>query len=92
MDLHLARLHDSVNWSRGAATDMLANLTARFHDFGSNAGAMALKEMSLLARREATVMSFADVFLMMTVLFIGLAALAVVMKRPAAPAAAGGGH
>jgi DHA2 family multidrug resistance protein len=90
MDLHLARLHDSVNWSRGAATDMLANLTARFHDFGSNASLMAVKEMSLLARREATVMSFADVFLMMTLLFIGLAALAVVMKRPA-PAAAGGG-
>jgi DHA2 family multidrug resistance protein len=88
MDLHLARLHDSVNWARGPATDMLANLTLRFHDFGSNAQAMALKQMSLMARLQATVMSFSDVFLLLTVLFVGLAALGIVMKRPAAPAGA----
>jgi DHA2 family multidrug resistance protein len=92
MDLHLDRLHDSVNWARGPATDMLATLTARFHDFGSNAGAMAIKQMSLLARREATVMSFSDVFLVLTVLFVALAMLGVLMKRPAAVAAGAGGH
>jgi len=90
MDLHLARLHDQSNWSRGPANDMLATLTARFHDFGSSAPLMALKEMSLMARQQATVMSFADVFLMMTVLFVALAVLGLVMKRPAA--VAGGGH
>jgi MFS transporter, DHA2 family, multidrug resistance protein len=88
MDLHLARLHDSANWSRGPATEMLANLTARFHDFGSNASAMALKQMSLMARLQASVMSFADIFLLLTILFVALAALAIVMRRPAAPAGA----
>jgi DHA2 family multidrug resistance protein len=88
MDLHLTRLHETVNWSRGSATEMLANLTARFQDFGSNAEAMALKQMSLMVRREATVMSFSDVFLLLTVLFVGLAVLGIVMKRPAAPAGA----
>jgi DHA2 family multidrug resistance protein len=93
MDLHLARLHDAANWSRGPATEMLATLTARFQDFGSNASAMALKQMSVMARREATVMSFSDVFLLLTVLFIALAALGIVMKRPAVPAGgAAGGH
>jgi MFS transporter, DHA2 family, multidrug resistance protein len=93
MDLHLVRLHDAANWSRGPATDMLANLTLRFHDFGSNAAAMALKEMSLMARLQASVMSFADIFLLLTILFVALAALAVGMKRPAALAdAAGGAH
>jgi MFS transporter, DHA2 family, multidrug resistance protein len=92
MDLHLTRLHDAANWSRGPATDMLANLTARFADFGSNAQVMALKQMSLMARREATVMSFSDVFLLLTILFVALAALGLMMKRPAAPAGAGGGH
>jgi MFS transporter, DHA2 family, multidrug resistance protein len=91
MDLHLARLHDAANWSRSPATDMLANLTARFVDFGGNAQGMALKQMSLMARREATVMSFSDVFLLLTLLFVGLAALGFVMKRPAAPAGAGAG-
>jgi DHA2 family multidrug resistance protein len=92
LDLHLDRLHASVNWSRGAATDMLANLTARFHDFGSDASVMAIKQMSLLARREATVLSFSDVFLVLTVLFAALAILGVLMKRPAAVAAGAGGH
>jgi DHA2 family multidrug resistance protein len=92
MDLHLARLHDAANWSRGPATEMLANLTARFHDFGSNAQAMALKQMALMARREAMVMSFSDVFLLLTILFVGLAVLGLVMKRPAMPAGAGGAH
>ena len=88
LDLHLTRLHDAMNWSRGSATEMLANLTARFHDFGSSAEAMALKQMSLMVRREAVVMSFADVFLLLTLVFIGLAALSIVMKRPAAPTGA----
>jgi DHA2 family multidrug resistance protein len=93
MDLHLTRLHDAANWSRGPATDMLANLTLRFHDFGSNAPVMALKEMSLMARLQASVMSFADIFLMLTILFVALAALGIVMKRPAILAdAAGGAH
>jgi DHA2 family multidrug resistance protein len=92
MDLHLARLHDAANWSRGPATEMLANLTARFHDFGSNAQAMALKQMALMVRREAMVMSFSDVFLLLTILFVGLAVLGLVMKRPAAPAGAGAAH
>jgi MFS transporter, DHA2 family, multidrug resistance protein len=93
MDLHLTRLHDSVNWSRGPATDMLANLTARFYDFGSNAEPMALKQMSLMARLQATVMSFSDVFLFLTILFVCLAALGIVLKRPvAAPGAAAEAH
>jgi DHA2 family multidrug resistance protein len=91
MDLHLSRLHDAANWSRGPATEMLATLTARFHDFGSNAPAMALKQMMMITRREALVMSFSDVFLMLTVLFAVLAVLGIAMKRPAA-VAGGGGH
>lgn len=92
LDLHLDRIHASVNWSRGAATDMLGALTARFHDFGSDAPVMAIKQMSLMARAEATVLSFADVFLALTVLFVALAALGVVMKRPAAAPGGAGGH
>jgi hypothetical protein len=34
------------------------------------------------------VMSFADVFLMLTVLFVALAALGVIMKKPGGPAPA----
>jgi DHA2 family multidrug resistance protein len=88
MDLHLTRLHEAVNWSSVSATELLASLTARFHDFGSNAQGMALKQMALIVRREATVMSFSDVFLLLTILFVALAALGVIMQRPPAPAGA----
>lgn len=88
MDLHLARLHEAVNSSSVAATETLQRLTERFQ--GSDAQAQALKQMMLMAREQASVMSFADLFLMLTVLFVGLAALGVVMKRPV-PAAGGGG-
>jgi hypothetical protein len=37
-------------------------------------------------------MAFADVFFLLTLLFVGLAALAVVMKKPAQVAPAGGGY
>ena len=53
---------------------------------------MALKQMMGLARQQASVMSFADVFLILTVLFAVLAVAGVTMKRPAPVAAGAGGH
>ena len=90
MDLHIARLHEAVNWAREPATETLARLTEHFQ--GSDAQLMALKQMMAMARRQAAVMSFADVFLMLTVLFVALAALGIIMKRPAPVAAGAGGH
>jgi len=90
MDLHLARLHEQVNWARVPAMETLDNLTHRFQ--GSDAQLMALKEMMGLARRQASVMSFADVFLILTVLFVVLAVAGVTMKRPTPVAAGAGGH
>jgi MFS transporter, DHA2 family, multidrug resistance protein len=90
LDLHLARLHDATNWANGQAVETLANMSARFS--GSDAPSMGLKQLMAFVRLQAAVMSYADVFLMMTVLFLGLAALGVLMRRPAKMAAAAGGH
>jgi MFS transporter, DHA2 family, multidrug resistance protein len=89
-DLHLARLHESVTWARQPAMEMLDSMTQRFSSFGSDAQTMALKQLNQIAHRQGVVMAFADVFLVLTVLFVGLAFLALVMKRPAQ--AVGGGH
>jgi DHA2 family multidrug resistance protein len=92
LDLHLARLHDAVNWARGPAVETLDRLIAQFGG-GGDAQAMALKKIMGMARLQAQVMSFADVFLMLTILFVVLAGLALVMKRPPmAGQDAGGGH
>ena len=52
---------------------------------------MALKQLNQIAHRQGVVMAFADVFLVLTVLFVGLAFLALIMKRPV-QAPAPGGH
>ena len=71
---------------------MLNSLTLRFQSYGSDAQAMALKQLTLLTHREGVVMAFADVFFLLSILFVGLGVLAVVMKKPTQAAAAAGGH
>jgi DHA2 family multidrug resistance protein len=90
-DLHIARLHEAVGWGRGPAIEMLNNMTARFQNFGSDAQGMALKQLTQFVHQQATIMAFADVFFILTIVFVVLAATGFVMKRPA-PITAGGGH
>jgi len=92
IDLHITRLHEAVGWSRGIAAETLANMTARFQSYGSDASAMALKQLTQLVHQQATVMAFADVFLLLTIAFAGLAVAALVMKRPAPVQPGAGGH
>ena len=92
IDLHIARLHEAVTWSRVPAAETLANMTARFQNLGSDAPAMALKQLTQFVHQQATVMAFADVFFMLTVVFVALATVGIVMKRPAPVAPGAGGH
>jgi DHA2 family multidrug resistance protein len=86
-DLHLARLHESLSAAYRPALELLDNLTARYALYGGDARSMALKQLNLITHRQGVVMAFADVFLLLTLLFLGLALFALVMKRPATPAA-----
>jgi DHA2 family multidrug resistance protein len=81
-DLHLARLHEQITWSRQPALEMLNNMTQRFSSFGSDAQAMALKQIYNLTHQQGVVMAFADVFLVLTLLFVGLAVLSLLIRRP----------
>jgi len=89
-DLHIARLHENFTFAHGPAVEALNNMATQFGG-SPDAQAMALKQMTALVHRQASVMAFADVFLAMTALFVALAVLAVLVKKPAA-AGAGGGH
>jgi MFS transporter, DHA2 family, multidrug resistance protein len=92
IDLHLARLHDSVTWGRGPAVEMLTNMTAHFQSFGNDAQNMALRQLMLVTRQQGIVMAFADVFLLVAVLFAAFSLAAIAMRRPAPVPAAAGGH
>ncbi len=92
LDLHLQRLRESVNWGRSTAVEALNAMTLKFQALGTDAGTAAIKTLSNMLRREATVMSFADVFLLLTVLFLGLILALPFIEKPRAAPAGGGGH
>jgi DHA2 family multidrug resistance protein len=93
LDLHLQRLRESVNWSHNQAVETLNSMTLSFQSLGSDASQAAIRTLSNMVRREAMVMSFADVFLLLTFLFLALILALPFIKKPrAAPAGGGGGH
>jgi MFS transporter, DHA2 family, multidrug resistance protein len=80
IDLHLARLHDSITWSRQPVVEALHNFAARMP--GSDAQNMALKYLFMFTRQQGIVMAFADVFLLLGLLFLVFAPLVWFMRRP----------
>jgi len=92
MDLHLARLHESIAWGHVRAEEMLGSLTAAMAPRGSDADLAALSKLAGIVRREAQVWAIDDVFLALTVLFVGLVVLVPLMRRPSPLGAPGGGH
>jgi DHA2 family multidrug resistance protein len=83
-DLHLSRLHDSVTWSRMRANETLTALGQAYGSLGSDADRAAVKTLAGMVRKEALVLSFGDVFHLLTFLFIGMAVLTPFIKRPRA--------
>ncbi|MBY0610743.1 MAG: DHA2 family efflux MFS transporter permease subunit [Beijerinckiaceae bacterium] len=93
LDLHLARLHETVSWGRNAAEETLASMTLAMASRGSDAEMAAISKLSAIVRREATVMAIGDVFLALTVLFLLVPFLIPLMRRPRPPSPeAAGGH
>jgi MFS transporter, DHA2 family, multidrug resistance protein len=90
-DLHLSRLHDRVNWGNAAAVETLNTLTQRMQGMG-DAALMAMKQLSLIVRRQAVVMGYGDAFFMLTVFYFGLCLLVLFMKKPSATVAGGDAH
>lgn len=90
-DLHLARLHEHITFASRPAVEALNGLAEKFHSFGSDAQTMALKQLMAMTHRQGEVMAFADVFFVLTLMFVGLAVLAMLVRPPKAPAA-GAGH
>ncbi len=88
-DLHLSRLRESVTWSRDVAAERLAAMTLGFQDrLGSDAERAAISQMSQLVRREALVMAFSDVFLILAVIFLAMVLLIPLVSKPRAGEAA----
>ncbi len=92
-DLHAARLSDHVAWGQVAAEEKLAGMTASLQPvLGADAGMGALERLRGLVMQQATVMAFADVFLIVTLLFGTMILLVSLVQKPKASAGGAGGH
>lgn len=78
-DLHIARLHESVTWGNVTAVETLNNLAQKFQ--GVDAQLKAMKQLTQIVHRQAVVMSFGDIFVMMTIGSVSLACLVLFLRK-----------
>jgi len=78
-DLHLTRLHEAVTWGNTTAVETLNMMAQRYQ--GSEAQLKALKQLSQIVHRQALVMSFGDIFTIMTVSYVCLSGLVFFVKK-----------
>jgi len=90
-ELHYDRLAEAVTWSNAEAVRQLDLMASNLAAHGLDGSTGAIAQMAQRVHGQAAVMSFIDVFVVLAVLFGSLAALAMVMRKPAA-VAGGGGH
>ncbi|QIE55164.1 DHA2 family efflux MFS transporter permease subunit [Pikeienuella piscinae] len=82
-DFHFSRLAEHVAWGAPAAEERLAAMTAAFTPrLGPDAGVAAISQLSGLVRREAQVLSFAEIFTVMAILFAVMIFMVVFLQRP----------
>jgi MFS transporter, DHA2 family, multidrug resistance protein len=84
-DLHLARLHERLTFASRPAVEALNDFATQLNSHGNDAKSMALQQLMAITHAQGVVMAFADVFFLLALLFVALAAFAIVVKKPAAP-------
>ena len=89
--LHYERLSEAVSWTNAEAVRQLDTMGQALAARGLDGPTAALAQMSQRLHGQAAVMSFIDIFLIITVIFAVLA-LGALLMRPAAQAGAGSGH
>ena len=93
-DLHYMRLRENINWGNPAAVDQLNNTAASYSAQGIDGANAAVRSLVNMTTQQAMVMSFSDVFMLLTVLFtLMLIGVAMISKpKPPPKGAPAGGH
>jgi len=93
-DVHYMRLRENVQWGKGVAVDRLNDMAANFDAHGLDGATAAVKQLVNMAEQQAIILSFGDVFMMLTVLFLAMILGILLINKPQAPpaGAGGGGH
>ncbi len=92
-DLHVERLGEHISWGAAVAEERLAGMIASLQPvLGADAETAALKRLAGMVQQQGMVMAFADIFLIVGVLFAAMVLLVPMLRRPAGPGPGGGGH
>jgi MFS transporter, DHA2 family, multidrug resistance protein len=91
-DFHYARLAEHVQWGNPEAVERLRNMTSNFDAYGLDGATAAIKQLAAMVQQQAAVMSFSDVFVLLTVLFLAMIAGVLMINKPQGSGSGGGGH
>jgi DHA2 family multidrug resistance protein len=82
-----------VQWGSAEAQTKLQNMTLDFQqNAGLDASKAAISKLSAMVQQQASLLSFMDVFYLLTALFATLAIFVLFISKPAEPGGGGGGH
>lgn len=91
-DFHYARLAEHVQWGNPEAVERLKNMTSNFDAYGLDGATAALKQLAAMVQQQATILSFSDIFRLLTVLFLAMIFGVLMISKPGGTGAGGGGH
>lgn len=87
-DVHILHLKERVVWGRSVVDETLQGITQAITPaLGSDAQLAAVKKILGMVQREATVLAFSDIFLMLSVFFCVACLFIPLMERPRTDAA-----
>lgn len=90
---HYDRLAEHVEWGNPQAMTTLQNMTLNFQQQpGLDANAAAISKLSGMVQQQATLLSFMDVFFLLTVLFGTLSLFTMLISKPSPAVSGGSGH
>ncbi|MNV96443.1 hypothetical protein D3C71_1914540 [compost metagenome] len=67
-------------------------MAAKFDAHGLDGASIAIKQLAAMAQKQAMILSFSDVFVILTVLFLSLILGVMMIKKPEGVGPSGGGH
>jgi DHA2 family multidrug resistance protein len=81
-DFHYARLAESVTYANAQAVDLVNSFSRSFSASGVDGQKAALAQLKRMVMLQASVMTYMDIFAVLTALFLTLAAAAMLMRKP----------
>ena len=88
---HYLRLSEHVQWGNPEAVERMNSMAANYTAHGLDGATIAVKQMAGMVQQQAYILSFIDVFLLLTGLFTTLIVCVLAIRKPQS-GVGGGGH